>query len=163
VANISETSLQKEPRSTDGFKKKVKTIPSEPKVAYKLQFTDHNLNSVELGEAELEEFKAKHPLIARLLAHPEYLSTSSTIAAKATQDNWVAAALTLLGAAWKIRDAHLFHAPVDVKRLGIPDYLNIVKKPMDFGTIKVTLPAQAPSQCLRKSQRVPRRHGPGVH
>lgn len=138
IANVSETSLQKEPKSIDNFKKKTKTIPSEPKTAYRLQFTDANLNSADLGETELEEFKSKYPLVAKLLAHPEYLTSSSALATKAHQESWQAAAQQLLSAAWKIKEAHLFHTPVDVKKLGIPDYIQIIKKPMDFGTIKVT-------------------------
>ena len=112
-------------------------MPSEPKTAFKLQYTDANLNSVDLGEAELEEFRQKYPLVARLLANPELLATSPNLSAKATQENWQAAALLLLGAAFKIKEAHLFLQPVDVKKLGIPDYLQIIKKPMDFGTVKV--------------------------
>lgn len=92
---------------------------------------------MDLGETELEEFRQKFPLVARLLAHPELLTTSHSLSAKATQENWQAAAQLLLTAAWKIKEAHLFHQPVDVKKLGIPDYLQIIKKPMDFGTVKV--------------------------
>lgn len=29
-----------------------------------------------------------------------------------------------------------FHNPVDPEALGLPDYFNVVKKPMDLGTIK---------------------------
>lgn len=140
IANISENSVAKEPKSIEGFKKKSKPqTPSEPKIAYKLQLTDAmTLNSLELGETEMEEFRQKFPQIARLLAQPELLSSSSSLAAKATQESWQSAASQLLSAAWKIKEAHLFHSPVDVKKLGIPDYLQIIKKPMDFGTIKVT-------------------------
>lgn len=134
---MSEGSVQREQKSTENFKKKPKPVPSEPKTAFKLQFTDANLNSVDLGETELEEFRQKFPLVARLLAQPDLLTTSATLSTKATQENWQAAAHQLLTAAWKIKEAHLFHAPVDVKKLGIPDYLQIIKKPMDFGTVKV--------------------------
>jgi bromodomain-containing factor 1 len=36
-------------------------------------------------------------------------------------------------------NAQMFHQPVDIILYGIPDYPNIVKKPMDFGTIKAKL------------------------
>ena len=39
----------------------------------------------------------------------------------------------------KIRLGNLFHYPVDVKKLNIPDYFDIIKVPMDFTTIKVNL------------------------
>jgi len=38
---------------------------------------------------------------------------------------------------WKVKDSELFHRPVDPIELGIPDYTDIIKKPMDFTTIKV--------------------------
>jgi hypothetical protein len=33
----------------------------------------------------------------------------------------------------------IFREPVDVKKLNLPQYLEIIKHPMDLGTIKVTL------------------------
>jgi hypothetical protein len=38
---------------------------------------------------------------------------------------------------WKMRGTHIFHAPVDMEKYGISDYYDVIKKPMDFGTIKV--------------------------
>lgn len=35
--------------------------------------------------------------------------------------------------------AYIFAEPVNVEALRIPDYPNIVKRPMDFGTIKTRL------------------------
>lgn len=37
----------------------------------------------------------------------------------------------------RIKDSELFHRPVDPDLLGIPDYFDIIKYPMDFSTIKV--------------------------
>lgn len=42
----------------------------------------------------------------------------------------------IIGEILRHRDAWPFKAPVDVKALNIPDYLHIIKHPMDFGTIK---------------------------
>ena len=36
-------------------------------------------------------------------------------------------------------EAWIFHEPVDPVKLGIPDYPNVIKNPMDFGTIKQRL------------------------
>lgn len=40
---------------------------------------------------------------------------------------------------WKFKDAELFHRPVNPVELGIPDYPDIIKNPMDFSTIKKKL------------------------
>jgi Bromodomain len=38
---------------------------------------------------------------------------------------------------WKVKFAFIFHEPVDPVKLNIEDYFDIIKRPMDFGTIKV--------------------------
>ena len=40
---------------------------------------------------------------------------------------------------WRTSQAQIFHNPVDPHRLGIPDYFDVIKEPMDFGTIKQRL------------------------
>jgi hypothetical protein len=44
-----------------------------------------------------------------------------------------------LNTCWKTKGGYLFHEPVDPKKFGIEDYFEIVKHPMDFGTIKKKL------------------------
>lgn len=95
------------------------------------------MNSIDLSEADFEQFKLKFPLIAKLIMSPDLLSKSLIISNKVTQENWQSAAQQLLSAVWKIKEAVIFHAPVDIYKLGIPDYADIVKRPMDLGTIKV--------------------------
>jgi len=51
-------------------------------------------------------------------------------------DHWDKAAKKIISHLWKLSGAANFHAPVDPIALQIPDYLNIIKKPMDLGTIK---------------------------
>jgi len=36
---------------------------------------------------------------------------------------------------WKHHDWSIFHEPVDPVEYDIPDYLDVIKNPMDFGTI----------------------------
>jgi hypothetical protein len=40
---------------------------------------------------------------------------------------------------WKFNQSWIFHDPVDPDKLGVPDYFNIIKTPMDFSTIKSRL------------------------
>ncbi len=40
---------------------------------------------------------------------------------------------------WKIKGCYIFHAPVDMEKYGITDYYDVIKKAMDFGTIKIKL------------------------
>jgi len=40
---------------------------------------------------------------------------------------------------WKMKGTFIFHAPVDMEKYGITDYYDVIKKPMDFGTIKINL------------------------
>lgn len=54
-------------------------------------------------------------------------------------DSWEKAAKRLITQLWRVPSAQLFHNPVDPDRLGIPDYFEVVKDPIDFGTIKQRL------------------------
>lgn len=45
----------------------------------------------------------------------------------------------VMKAMWKHQFAWPFHVPVDPTKLGLPDYFNIIKNPMDLGTIKKKL------------------------
>ena len=40
---------------------------------------------------------------------------------------------------WRCSSSQIFHHPVDPDKLGIPDYFEVVKEPIDFGTIKQRL------------------------
>jgi len=51
-------------------------------------------------------------------------------------DQWERAAHRMMTQLWKHKHAWIFHEPVNPEKLNIPDYLVIIKEPMDFGTIK---------------------------
>lgn len=51
-------------------------------------------------------------------------------------DHWDKAAKRIIAHLWKASGAINFQTPVDIVALQIPDYFNIIKKPMDLGTIK---------------------------
>jgi hypothetical protein len=52
---------------------------------------------------------------------------------------WWKPAKELMKILWRTQNAWLFHEPVDPVRLKIADYFDIIKRPMDFGTIKKKL------------------------
>lgn len=54
-------------------------------------------------------------------------------------ESWEKSAKRLLNHLWKFKDSSIFHQPVNPEELNIPDYFQIVKKPMDFSTIKKKL------------------------
>lgn len=54
-------------------------------------------------------------------------------------DQWEKAASRLLMNLSRQPAAHIFAEPVDWEKLEIPDYPQIIKRPMDFGTIKTKL------------------------
>lgn len=54
-------------------------------------------------------------------------------------DQWEKAASRLLMNLSRQPQAHIFAEPVDWVKFEIPDYPQIIKKPMDFGTIKTKL------------------------
>jgi hypothetical protein len=54
-------------------------------------------------------------------------------------DCWDKAAKRLLNSLWKHNHAWIFYEPVDYVKLSIPDYLDIIKTPMDLGTVKANL------------------------
>lgn len=48
---------------------------------------------------------------------------------------------------WKFKESEIFHRPVDPIELGIPDYFEIIQRPMDFGTIKKKLNSYLYTNC----------------
>lgn len=119
------------------IKRKKQPGPDEVKISYKLQFSDADLNSRDITEAEFEQFREQYPKLAQILLNPELLNTNTNLQALISQESWQAAASQLMSATWKIKNANIFHYPVDPVKLGIPDYFDVIKHPMDFSTIKV--------------------------
>lgn len=53
----------------------------------------------------------------------------------------------LIAQLWKAKGGYFFHTPVDPKKYAIDDYFEIVKRPMDFGTIKNKLAQNVYRSC----------------
>ena len=52
---------------------------------------------------------------------------------------WEENAKKIMSMLWKLKSAEIFHEPVDPEELGVPDYFEVVKKPMDFSKINEKL------------------------
>lgn len=94
----------------------------------------------EVTEQEFLEFKRQCPVVAELLENhallsqvplPKLVDSNTPL-----YDSWDKAAKRLINSIWRCTSASIFHNPVDPDRLGIPDYFEIVKDPIDLGTIK---------------------------
>jgi ankyrin repeat protein len=109
------------------------------RITYKLVYLDHDMNKVDMNESDFIEFKKKYPNITHLLLHPEILDSNERVVEELEKDSWQTVAIKILNMLWKATGANLFHSPVDHVKLNIPDYPEIIKHPMDFGTIKKKL------------------------
>ncbi|CAD8058930.1 unnamed protein product [Paramecium primaurelia] len=117
-------------------KKKNKDLPKQ---AYKLMFTDEYGNLQEVTQSEFARFQQQYPQIANLIINADDLIDDNVLNSIKDDELWEKVAKKVLQILWKAKGAQLFHNPVDQKKYGINDYYDIVKKPMDFGTIKQKL------------------------
>ena len=54
-------------------------------------------------------------------------------------DSWDQVAKRIISKLWRNSSAKIFHEPVDAEKLGASDYHEVVRNPVDFGTIKQRL------------------------
>lgn len=103
-----------------------------------------------LSSEEMLEFLSKNASVAEYLKKPEMLGSlviPPVSSAAPIYDHWDKAAKRIIGHMWKLGGAWHFHQPVDPDYLKIPDYPQIIKEPMDFGTIKQKLAGSAYGKC----------------
>ena len=101
-----------------------------------------------MSDAEFEQFKLENPALAKYFEITEddedvtpisQLPVPDVPETAPIFDQWEKAAQRLMSTLQRNPKAYIFAEPVNVEALRIPDYPNIVKKPMDFGTIKTRL------------------------
>ena len=94
-----------------------------------------------LNEEEFEKFKIENPEIYKYLTDPEERKklTEDINPALLISEGWEKSAKKLMSFLWKVKEAEIFHRPVDPVALDIPDYFHVIEKPMDFSTIKKKL------------------------
>ena len=109
---------------------------------YVLVKINENGEKTPLSEEEYNEFMKNNPEINGLVNNQNLLKKlADEIEDEDVKmcDSWEKIAKQLMNALWKVRDAELFHKPVDPVELNIPNYYEIIKKPMDFSTVKKKL------------------------
>ena len=96
---------------------------------------------IPLTNEEIKIFKKDHEDIYKYLVDEKEREKLKENADKSLLyfESWEKQAKKLINLLWKVKGAYLFHKPVDPIELGIPDYLQVIKNPMDFSTIKKKL------------------------
>ena len=96
---------------------------------------------IPLTNEEIKIFKKEHEEIYKYLVDEKEREKLKDNTEKSLLyfGAWEKQAKKLINMLWKVKGAYLFHKPVDPIELGIPDYFQIIKNPMDFSTIKKKL------------------------
>ena len=102
---------------------------------------NENGEKIPLSKEEIEQFKINYPQVSKLLFEKDELDKEKKVINEdlLLYENWEKNAKKLLSLLWKVKDADLFHKPVDPIELGLPNYFEVIKNPMDFSTIKKKL------------------------
>ena len=99
-------------------------------------------NSMKPDEPKHDDFMEKNPEISNLLNNKillKKLVDEVTDDDVRMCDSWEKNARQLMNVLWKVKDAEIFHKPVDPIELDVPNYYDVIKKPMDFSTVKKKL------------------------
>ena len=103
---------------------------------------DKNGEKRPLTEEEFDDFMKKNPEIDNILNNKNLMKKLvDEINDDDVKmcDSWEKLARQLMNVLWKVKDAELFHKPVDPIELHVPNYYEIIKKPMDFSIVKKKL------------------------
>ena len=132
-------SAKKEPEAAP--KKKETKKKGEKKSQCMLMVVDENGDKRALTREELDEFEKRYPEIAKYWKDPNAAEELDSMDLEVLEANrpWEKHGKKLINTLWRANQAWIFHEPVDPIKLNIPDYLEIVKRPMDLGTVKKKL------------------------
>lgn len=134
MENLKNIKGPKEKTSNSESKSaKKKKSKEDQKFVYNLVYTDENGHKIQMTKEGFNKFLEEYPHLATYFQNPEKLQVDSS----ETKESWEKVAKKIIQAMWKMRGAFHFHVPVDPVRLNCLDYFDIIKNPMDFGTIKV--------------------------
>lgn len=137
---ISKGAVDKAPKkSKEGdSKKREEKKRTEKKQKCQLMIVDEKGEKRVATSEELAEFERNYPDIAKYWKNPESLQELDSLSPEDIENikPWEKPAKRLMNILWRTNHAWIFHEPVDPIKLNIPDYFDVVKKPMDFGTVK---------------------------
>ena len=141
--NIQHHNLKKE-KSQNLASEKNKNIIENIQIPkkYILVKIDEKGEKIPLSEEEINDFMQNNPEINDMVTNKHLLKQLvNEIEDDEIKmcDSWEKIAKQLMSSLWKVRDAELFHKPVDPVELNIPNYFEVIKKPMDFSTVKKKL------------------------
>ena len=121
----------------NGANKPISKINAEKRGLVKIE----NDKKIPLTDEEIKIFKEEHEDIYKYLVDENERQKLKETADKSLLyfESWEKQAKKLINLLWKVKGAYLFHKPVDPEELGIPDYFQVIKNPMDFSTIKKKL------------------------
>ncbi|CAG9316071.1 unnamed protein product [Blepharisma stoltei] len=128
-------------KKEDGGKKKEEKRKSEKKLKCQLMIVNDKGEERPATQEELAEFENNFPDIAKYWKNPETLKDLETMDPDIVDKlkPWEKPGKKLINVLWRTNHSWIFHEPVDPMKLNLPDYFDVVKNPMDFGTIKKKL------------------------
>jgi hypothetical protein len=106
---------------------------------YVLVKINKNGEKIPLTEQEINEFMQKNTEINDLVSNrallKQLVDEINDDDVKMC-DSWEKIARQLMNVLWRVKDAEIFHKPVDHVELNVLNYYDIIKRPMDFSTVK---------------------------
>ena len=86
----------------------------------------------------MEKFEEDHPELAKYWNDEDHLAALNTksLENQVIYYHWERVAKRLLNSLWRFSPSRMFHEPVNPEKMNMPDYFEVVKNPVDFGTIK---------------------------
>lgn len=131
--NIQENEIEKNKKIIEQIQ-----IPKK----YVLVKISENGEKIPLSDQEYDEFMKNNPEINGLISNKNLLKKlTNEIDDDCLKmcESWEKLAKQLMSILWKVKDAEIFHKPVDPIKLNVPNYYDIIKNPMDFSTVKKKL------------------------
>jgi hypothetical protein len=105
---------------------------------YLLVHIDEKGEKTKLNADEIKKLKSENPKIEKLLDDKDFLLNEVYLLNKELlfYESWETEALKVINELLKLPESDIFKYPVDPIENNVPNYYEVIKKPMDFSTIK---------------------------